>query len=156
MLFTILSVASEGNVVDKNELKKWGYISKALPGSYDYHNVNNLENEISVQYQLIRSLKHIKGYDDYYYYYLISEECFPNKLAAIKRNLAIPKDDKDFRLVKLVDNCVRIVDTNAKMDTLKEQPRIFKLFNDYMDRKAHNKSLNRISTNTVHPGWFNC
>lgn len=128
--------ASEAQLIDEKTIQQWGYSTLSSSPHPDYHAINDLEGETSLRYQGIKSKKPVKGMANTYYYFSLSEECFSNKFKAIKRRLSLGLlDDKDYRLGEIDGNCVRIVDTAAKFGTFEEQPRIHRLFNEYLDQK---------------------
>lgn len=136
LCFSSMLYTEEKQLVDEKTIQQWGYSTLSSSPQPDYHAINDLEGEISLRYQGIKSNKPVKGMKNTFYYFSLIEECFSNKLKAMKRRLSLGLlDDKDYRLGKLDGNCVRIVDTAAKFGTFEEQPRIHRLFNQYLDRK---------------------
>lgn len=135
--------ANEANVVEEHVVSKWGYSTKQLPGSYDYKRLNNLDPSVSVKYQLIRSKLPMRGETATFFYFILSEECFSSNYAALRRKIAISfRDEKVYRLGFVVGNCVYITGCAAKFETFEEQPKIHKLFEEYVRTgKLHNTSL---------------
>jgi len=140
----LAAFANEATVVEENVVSKWGYFTKSLPNSYNYNEINQPGQTTSVRYQLIRSKLPIHGYSDSYYYFGLSEECFSNKYRALRRRIALAfRDEKDYRLSFLNGNCVYITACSANMDR-HEQPKIHKLFEEYiLEKRRHNTSFVR-------------
>ena len=126
--------ANEEQIVGEEQLKEWGYFTQKFNAGYNYRELNDLDDEVEVRYQLIRSKDYIEGSDNTYYYFELSEECYPSIFGAFKRWLTLRGfDEKEYKIGKISSNCVRIIDTSANFATYKEQPRIFVLYNKYLD-----------------------
>ena len=146
--FSIYANEINVNVVEENVVSKWGYFTKQLPGSYDYKELNKPGPVTSLKYQLIRSKLPIRGETNSYFYFTLSEECFSNKYRAIRRRVALSfRDEKDYRLAFVSGNCVFITGCAAKSETFEEQPKIHKVFEEYvLAKKSHNTSLKPAGT----------
>ncbi|MBI3897485.1 MAG: hypothetical protein HY308_04210 [Gammaproteobacteria bacterium] len=129
--------------MEKNVVSEWGYLTKSLPDSYDYTKLSEPGPTISVKYQLIRSKLPVRDLPDTYFYFGLSEECFSNKYQTLRRRIALSfGDEKDYRLAFVDGNCVYITGCSANFETFEEQPKIHKLFQDYvLAKKSHNTSL---------------
>ena len=119
--------AGNAQLVEEKEIEKWGYQTQ----SYQEEKTDNKVNKT----QVIKSIKQAPSLEDHYYYYSLSEECYSSRISAIKRKMGlIILDEKDYTLSELEGKCVRIINTSANFATFDEQPRIFKLFNKYLDK----------------------
>ncbi len=118
--------ADSVQLVKEKEIKKWGYQTL----SYQEENFDNKTTKT----QVIKSIKQAPGLEDHYYYYSLSEECYSSYIPAQKRKMGlIILDEKEYTLSELEGKCVRIINTSAKFAMFNEQPRIFTLFNKYLD-----------------------
>ncbi len=119
--------AGNAQLVEEKEIEKWGYQTQ----SYQEEKTDNKVNKT----QVIKSIKQAPSLEDHYYYYSLSEECYSSRISAIKRKMGlIILDEKDYTFSELEGKCVRIINTSANFATFDEQPRIFKLFNKYLDK----------------------
>jgi hypothetical protein len=133
----------ENTVVEENALSGWGYLTKSLSDSYDYTKLNEPGPTISVKHQRIRSKLAAHDLPDTYFYFELSEECFSNKYQTLRRRFVLSfRDEKDYRLAFVNGNCVYITACSAQFETFEEQPKIHKLFQEYvLSKKSHNTLL---------------
>lgn len=117
-------------LIDENTIQDWGYKTQSFR--------KETNKRTTIRYQSIKSLKQAKGLENHYYYYSLSQECYSGYFSAITRRIGLlVTDEKDYTLSELSGKCVRICNTRANFATFKEQPRIFKLFNKYLDNKTN-------------------
>lgn len=146
LIFSSLSIyATETyrNLVAENVISKWGYFTRKPPNSYEYKKLNKLPSTITIEYQTIRSKSPAPGQTDTYYYFTLSQECYPSKYKVIRRKLALSffRDEKEYKLSFVNGNCIYITECAANFETFGEQPRIHKLFKKYMIKKMiHSRS----------------
>lgn len=133
LILCILPAPLLADLVEEKEVSKWGYTTIE-------HRLSNRETHIA-EIQTIKSIKQASGLKNHYFHYVLSQECYPSYWEAIKRKMSLLyTGEKDYILSELSGKCVRTSDTAAKFATFKEQPRIFMLFNKYLNKTTYNKS----------------
>ncbi len=120
--------AGDEKFIEEKEIKKWGYST--------LKSERKLTDGVKIQYQLIKSIKEAPGMENTYYYYSLKQECFTNIFSAVKRKTSLLfLGEKEYKLSELSGKCIRIIETSANFSTFKEQPRIFSLFNKYLNNE---------------------
>lgn len=130
ILLPALSLAADAQLVDEKEINKWGYLT--------LRSENISDDNVTIKKQVIKSKKAAKRKKYHYYYYSLTLECYDGRFAAIKRRWGLLySGEKDYRRAELSGRCIRIIDTSANFATFTEQPRIFSLFNKYLDNETN-------------------
>ncbi len=137
LLVSVSAFADEANLVDERVIASWGYATRQDSGSADdYRKLNRVAASTAVRGQLIRSKQPAPGLKDTYYYFSLTEECFPGWFQAISRRAGLCfRDEKDYRLAFMKGKCVYITGSGANFATFGEQPRIHGLFKEYIRAK---------------------
>ena len=126
--FSFYCNADNAFLIDDNTLHNWGYKTQSFK--------KEINQRGTIRHQFIKSLKQAKGLENHYYYYSLSQECYSGYFSALARRIGLlVTDEKDYTLSELSGKCVRICNTSANFATFNEQPRIFKLFNKYLNNK---------------------
>ena len=128
ILLPTLVNAGDEKLIEEKEIKKWGY------STLKFEQTSN--DGVKIQHQLIKSIKEEPGMKNTYYYYSLKQECFTSIFSAVKRKISLLfLGEKEYKLSELSGKCIRIIETSANSSTFKEQPRIFSLFNKYLNNE---------------------